>query len=93
MQAGLISGNLGLEMGRAIRNGGPLALWNGFVPFLVEALPYDMSELGSYSQLRDTWDHTTQPGGRCEARRQPQHTAKPYSCSTQQNVDCLCTCQ
>ncbi len=90
-QAGIISGNLGQEMARAVRNGGPGALWTGFLPFLIEALPYDMCELGSYSQLRDLWVHNTKPGGRyvagcgthvcawyvCSA---PSHMLAHYSC-------------
>jgi hypothetical protein len=63
-QAGIISGNLLQEMSASIRRGGPFALWTGFLPFLLEAFPYDMSELGSYSQLRDTWDELSQPGRR-----------------------------
>ncbi len=55
-QAGLISGNLVAEMGRAVRQGGPLALWHGFLPFCIEAFPYDAVELGSFSQLRDVYD-------------------------------------
>mmetsp|Transcript_26483 Transcript_26483/g.67332 ORF Transcript_26483/g.67332 Transcript_26483/m.67332 type:complete len:462 (-) Transcript_26483:520-1905(-) len=74
-QAGLISGNLVAEMGRAVRGGGPGALWTGFLPFCLEAFPYDCSELGSYSQLRDVYDELSKPGGRFHAfcSRFPEH--------------------
>ncbi|KAJ9506965.1 hypothetical protein QJQ45_016546, partial [Haematococcus lacustris] len=61
-QAGLISGHLIMEMGKAMRGGGPGALWQGFLPFCMEAFPNDLSELGSYSQLRDCYDHLSRPG-------------------------------
>lgn len=32
---------------------GPGALYWGFVPFLIESFPYDITELGTYSQLHD----------------------------------------
>lgn len=32
---------------------GPGALYWGFVPFLIESFPYDLTELGTYSQLHD----------------------------------------
>lgn len=32
---------------------GPGALYWGFVPFLIESFPYDLTELGTYSQLSD----------------------------------------
>lgn len=50
-QAGLISGNLGKEMMTSVRSLGLLSLYASFVPFLVEALPYDVTELSCYSNL------------------------------------------
>lgn len=35
---------------------GPGALYWGFVPFLIESFPYDITELGTYSQLSDMKD-------------------------------------
>lgn len=64
-QAGVISGNLWAEMATSVRHGGPLALWQGFLPFLLESFPYDMAELGSYAQLRDAAEHLARPGSRC----------------------------
>ncbi|KAG1679403.1 hypothetical protein FOA52_007694 [Chlamydomonas sp. UWO 241] len=63
-QAGIISGNLMREMGNSVRRNGPGALWFGFLPFLLEAFPYDMSELGTYSQLRDLHTESCKPGSR-----------------------------
>ncbi|GFH08152.1 uncharacterized protein HaLaN_03069, partial [Haematococcus lacustris] len=74
-QAGLISGHLIMEMSKAMRGGGPGALWQGFLPFCMEAFPNDLSELGSYSQLRDCYDHLSRPGESLHAASQvlPQH--------------------
>ena len=63
-QAGLISGNLVQEMGSAVRRHGPGALWFGFLPFLLEAFPYDVSELATYSQLRDLHTEAQRPSSR-----------------------------
>ncbi|GFH23269.1 uncharacterized protein HaLaN_20860 [Haematococcus lacustris] len=64
-----------MEMGKAMRGGGPGALWQGFLPFCMEAFPNDLSELGSYSQLRDCYDHLSRPGESLHAASQvlPQH--------------------
>ena len=43
----MISGNIFREMAMAVRTSGPTALWYGFAPFLLEAFPYDVSELGT----------------------------------------------
>lgn len=51
-QAGVIKGSLGGEMIGSIRKFGILSLYSGFLPFLFEALPYDITELASYSQLQ-----------------------------------------
>lgn len=74
-QAGLISGNLVQEMSRTIRSGGPLALWSGFLPFMIEAFPYDCGELGVYSQLRDIYDSASKPGSRMRSLTEqvPEH--------------------
>lgn len=74
-QAGLISGNLVKEMANSVRNQGPMSLWWGFLPFCLEAFPYDMSELAGYSQLRDVYDTLAKPGGRFHAVAQklPEH--------------------
>jgi hypothetical protein len=53
-------------MGNSVRRNGPGALWFGFLPFLLEAFPYDMSELGTYSQLRDLHSEAIKPGNRCD---------------------------
>jgi hypothetical protein len=36
-----------------VQKKGPGALYWGFVPFLIESFPYDITELGTYSQLSD----------------------------------------
>ncbi|GAX73771.1 hypothetical protein CEUSTIGMA_g1222.t1 [Chlamydomonas eustigma] len=66
-QAGLISGNLIKEMATSVRNHGPGSLWYGFLPFLMEAFPYDVSELGTYSQLRELHNEACKPSSRHHA--------------------------
>lgn len=51
-------------MGNSVARNGPGALWFGFLPFLLEAFPYDMSELSTYSQLRDLHSDASRPGSR-----------------------------
>ncbi len=41
---------------------GPTSLWYGFVPFLLEAFPYDVAELGVYSQLRELHNEALKSG-------------------------------
>ncbi|KXZ43612.1 hypothetical protein GPECTOR_85g342 [Gonium pectorale] len=55
-QAGLISGNLFREMGNVVRTQGPMGLYWGFLPYCLESFPYDISELATYSQLRDLYN-------------------------------------
>ena len=47
-----------------MRRHGPGALWFGFLPFLLEAFPYDVSELATYSQLRDLHTEAQRPSSR-----------------------------
>ena len=60
----MISGNIFREMAMAVRTSGPTALWYGFAPFLLEAFPYDVSELGTYSQLRELHNEASRPTSR-----------------------------
>ncbi|GFR49742.1 hypothetical protein Agub_g11899 [Astrephomene gubernaculifera] len=55
-QAGIISGNLFKEMGHVVRTQGPMGLYWGFLPYCFESFPYDISELATYSQLRDVYN-------------------------------------
>ncbi|GLC60541.1 hypothetical protein PLESTB_001624900 [Pleodorina starrii] len=55
-QAGLISGNLFREMRNVVRTQGPMGLYWGFLPYCLESFPYDISELATYSQLRDVYN-------------------------------------
>jgi hypothetical protein len=55
-QAGVVGGNLLGEMAGAVRRGGPTALYWGFLPYLLESLPYDITELATYFQLRDGYE-------------------------------------
>ncbi|GIL80177.1 hypothetical protein Vretifemale_9357 [Volvox reticuliferus] len=55
-QAGLISGNLFREMKNVVRTQGPMGLYWGFLPYCLESFPYDISELATYSQLRDVYN-------------------------------------
>ncbi|KAG2497459.1 hypothetical protein HYH03_004614 [Edaphochlamys debaryana] len=55
-QAGVISGNLFKEMSSVVRKQGPLGLYWGFLPYCFESFPYDISELATYSQLRDVYN-------------------------------------
>jgi hypothetical protein len=41
---------------------GPGALYWGFVPFLIESFPYDLTELGTYSQLHDMREEALRKG-------------------------------
>ena len=46
----------------------PAHVWTlryGFAPFLMEAFPYDVSELGTYSQLRELHGEASKPSNRC----------------------------
>ena len=52
MQAGQIQGKIFRSMGAALRNGGLGALYSGHTAFIMQGLPYDVSELVTYSQLR-----------------------------------------
>ncbi|WIA22871.1 hypothetical protein OEZ86_009816 [Tetradesmus obliquus] len=52
-QAGVGNGNFLSEMVTSMQKHGPGALYWGFVPFLIESFPYDITELGTYSQLHD----------------------------------------
>eukprot|EP00878_Enallax_costatus_P032553 GHUV01035784.1.p1 GENE.GHUV01035784.1~~GHUV01035784.1.p1 ORF type:complete len:334 (+),score=111.85 GHUV01035784.1:363-1364(+) len=52
-QAGVGGGNFLQEMVTTVQKKGPGALYWGFVPFLIESFPYDLTELGTYSQLSD----------------------------------------
>lgn len=52
MQAGQIQGRVFHSMGSALRNGGFGALYSGHMAFLMQGLPYDVTELVTYSQLR-----------------------------------------
>ena len=52
MQAGQIQGHIFKSMGSALRNGGLGALYSGHTAFIMQGLPYDVSELVTYSQLR-----------------------------------------
>ena len=64
-QAGLISGSLSKEMLNSVKRFGVLSLYASFLPFLVEALPYDIAELSTYSNLTSTFkelERTAQPG-------------------------------
>ena len=54
----MVSGNFLGEMVKAVRTGGPGSLYWGFVPFLLESFPYDIAELGVYSQLHDMREAT-----------------------------------
>eukprot|EP00198_Chlamydomonas_reinhardtii_P001375 XP_001690711.1 predicted protein [Chlamydomonas reinhardtii] len=55
-QAGLISGNLFREMNNVVKKQGPMGLYWGFLPYCLESFPYDISELATYSQLRDVYN-------------------------------------
>jgi hypothetical protein len=43
---------------------GPGALYWGFVPFLIESFPYDLTELGTYSQLHDMREDALRRGSK-----------------------------
>ncbi|EFJ49599.1 hypothetical protein VOLCADRAFT_89479 [Volvox carteri f. nagariensis] len=62
-QAGLISGNLFREMANVVRTRGPMGLYWGFLPYCLESFPYDISELATYSQLRDVYNQFTRAEG------------------------------
>jgi solute carrier family 25 S-adenosylmethionine transporter 26 len=51
-----VGGNLLGEMAAAVRKGGPGALYWGFLPYLLESFPYDITELATYFQLRDSYE-------------------------------------
>ncbi|KAG2424442.1 hypothetical protein HXX76_014495 [Chlamydomonas incerta] len=55
-QAGIISGNLFREMSNVVKKQGPMGLYWGFLPYCLESFPYDISELATYSQLRDVYN-------------------------------------
>lgn len=42
-------------MTTAVRRGGPGALYWGFLPFCYESLPFDMTELSTFSYLNDAY--------------------------------------
>lgn len=44
-------------MAASVRRGGFWSLYWGYAPFLFKALPYDTTELFSYSQLREHREH------------------------------------
>lgn len=48
---------------------GPLGIYWGFLPYCMESFPYDISELGTYSQLRDIYN---------EASSRPSHSAHKH---------------
>ncbi|KAF8066349.1 SAMC1 [Scenedesmus sp. PABB004] len=52
-QAGNVGANFLQEMASTVRTQGVGGLYWGFVPFLIESFPYDITELGTYSQLHD----------------------------------------
>ena len=52
MQAGQIQGRILHSMGAAVRSNGLGALYSGHMAFLMQGLPYDVTELVTYSQLR-----------------------------------------
>lgn len=54
-QAGIISNNFIAEMSVAMKAGGLKALYWGFLPFCYESLPYDITELGTFSYLNDAY--------------------------------------
>jgi hypothetical protein len=65
---------------------GPGALYWGFVPFLIESFPYDLTELGTYSQLHDMREEAlrkSNPGSKWMAQVPEQvcgHALKKYVC-------------
>ena len=52
VQAGQIQGRILHSMGAAVRSNGLGALYSGHMAFLMQGLPYDVTELVTYSQLR-----------------------------------------
>ena len=52
VQAGQIQGRILHSMGAAVRSNGLGALYSGHTAFLMQGLPYDVTELVTYSQLR-----------------------------------------
>lgn len=55
-QAGQISGSLFSHMAGTVQSRGLGALYVSFVPFLLKSLPFDCSELVTYSSLQDMRD-------------------------------------
>jgi hypothetical protein len=53
MQAGALQGSLWETMKTACRGGGLSSLYWGYTGFIIKAIPYDVSELFTYSMLND----------------------------------------
>lgn len=74
-QAGLVSGNFMKEMMVTLRTQGPMGLYWGFLPYCFESFPYDITELGTYSSLRDAYELTSKGDGELSQKvnRVPSH--------------------
>ena len=56
-QAGQLKGSIAGAMAASMKRGGVGALYWGYAPFLFKALPYDTTELFTYSTLREHRHH------------------------------------